>query len=79
MNVIRSTKLAFPFINLPLIKTIYQLGYFYFTTFSDVHIRLAGETPDHATQEVFAHKFVLSTRNESWGRNELKYLGKEFL
>ena len=53
-------------------------GLAYQEKYSDVHIRLAGETPDQATQEVFAHKFVLSTRNESWGRNELKYLGKEF-
>ena len=46
---------------------------------SDIKIHLAGNgdvKQDKISNEVCAHKFVLATRNESWGRSDLDMLGK---
>ena len=47
--------------------------------FSDIRIRLSRNKAlgtNQETNEVCGHKFVLATRNESWGRADLDTLGK---
>ena len=47
--------------------------------FSDIKIRLSRNKALGTNQEineVCGHKFVLATRNESWGRADLDTLGK---
>ena len=47
--------------------------------FSDIRIRLSRNKALGTNQEineVCGHKFVLATRNESWGRADLDILGK---
>ena len=47
--------------------------------FSDIKIRLSRNKAlgtDQEINEVCGHKFVLATRNESWGRADLDTLGK---
>ena len=47
--------------------------------FSDIKIRLSRNKALETNQEineVCGHKFVLATRNESWGRADLDTLGK---
>ena len=40
---------------------------------SDVKIRLASS--DEQETEIFGHKFILATRNELWGREDVGILG----
>ena len=42
--------------------------------YSDVRIRLSASSTDQKIPEIYGHKFVLATRNESWGREESNFL-----
>ena len=66
------TTWGFLFYSPTIISNNTFLSFFYN---SDIKIRLASG-PNQKDNEVYGHKFVMATRNESWGKADLHVLGK---
>ena len=60
---------------------MYSINYSYniYCLISDIKIRLGSSTPGEKLNEIYGHKFVLATRNESWGKIDSDILGKVYL